>query len=204
MVSWLLLRGRCRSCKTRISARYPAVEALTAALFVAAAWRLGARAELADYCIFFAVLVVLSGIDLDHQLIPSRIIYPASVTSLAALAIASGVDGQWRRFGDGVLGGVIGFVVLFAVHMVAPRGMGFGDVRLAGYIGLNVAWLGLAHVAVALFAGFLFGAVVGVALIGAGAATRRSRIPFGPFLAAGAVTAVLWGTPIVHWWLGPR
>jgi leader peptidase (prepilin peptidase) / N-methyltransferase len=204
VLSWLVLRGRCRSCSAPISPRYPLVEALTAGLFLAAAWRLGSRAELADYCVFFAVLVAISGIDLDHHIIPSRIIYPAAGASVVLLAVASGTDHNWHRFQDAVVGGALALAALFLVHVAAPRGMGFGDVRLAGLIGLNLGWLGLAHVAVALFAGFFLGAVVGVGLMAAGVASRKSRIPFGPFLAGGAVLGVLWGTTLVHWWLGPR
>jgi leader peptidase (prepilin peptidase)/N-methyltransferase len=202
--SWFALRGRCRDCSAPISARYPLVEALTAALFVGAAWRLGARAELADFCVFFAFLVALSGIDLDHHILPSRIIYPAAGASLVLLALASGVDHNWHRYQDAVIGGALALAALFVIHVAVPRGMGFGDVRLAGLLGLNLGWLGLAHVAVGLFAGFLFGAVVGVGLMAVGAASRKSRIPFGPFLAAGAVVGVLWGTTVVNWWLGPR
>lgn len=204
VLSWLALRGHCRKCSAAISPRYPLVEAVTAGLFAGAAWRLGGRAELADYCVFFAVLVAISGIDLDHHIIPSRIIYPATGASVALLAIASGADHDWHRYQDAVIGGVLALTTLYLIHIAAPRGMGFGDVRLAGLIGLNVAWLGLAHVAVALFAGFLLGAVVGVGLMAVGVASRKSRVPFGPFLAAGAVVSVLWGTPLVHWWLGPR
>lgn len=204
VVSWLVLRGRCRDCSAPISVRYPLVEALTAALFIAAAWRVGAHAALADYCVFFAFLVALSGIDLDHHILPSRIIYPGVGASLVLLAIASGTDHDWHRYQDAVIGGVLALAALFLIHIVAPRGMGFGDVRLSGLIGLNLGWLGLAHVAVGLFAGFVLGAVVGVGLMAVGVASRKSRIPFGPFLAAGAVVGVLWGTTLVHWWLGPR
>ena len=202
--SWLALRGHCRDCSAPISPRYPLVEALTAALFIAAAWRVGAHAELADYCVFFAFLVALSGIDLDHHIIPSRIVYPAGGASLVLLAVASGADHNWHRYQDAVIGGLMALAALFLIHVAVPRGMGFGDVRLAALIGLNLGWLGLAHVAVALFAGFLLGAVVGVALMAAGVASRKSRVPFGPFLAAGAVIGVLWGTTLVRWWLGPH
>ena len=204
VLSWLGLRGRCRDCSAPISVRYPVVEALTAALFVGAAWRVGAHVELADFCVFFAFLVALSGIDLDHHILPSRIIYPAVGASLVLLAVASGADHNWHRYQDAVIGGALALSALFLIHVAVPRGMGFGDVRLAGLIGLNLGWLGLAHVAVGLFAGFFLGAVVGVGLMAAGVASRRSRIPFGPFLAAGAVVGVLWGTTLVHWWLGPR
>lgn len=202
VVSWLLLRGRCRSCSSPISIRYPLVEAVTCALFLAAAARFGAHAELVDYCVFFAVLVAVSGVDIDHHLVPSRIVYPSAAATAVLLVIASGIDGAWRRAADAAIGAVIAYAVLFVIHFAAPRGMGFGDVRLAGLIGLNVGWLGVAHVPVALFAGFLLGAVAGVTLLALGRAGRRTRIPFAPFLAGGAVIATLWGTTIVRWWLG--
>jgi len=202
VASWLMLRGRCRDCAAPIAIRYPMVEAVTCALFLAAAHRFGAHAEIVDYCVFFAGLVAISGIDIDHHLVPNRIVYPAAAATTLLLLIATAADGVWRRMADAAIGGAIGFGVLFLIHFIAPRGMGFGDVRLAGLIGLNVGWLGIAHVPVALFTGFLAGAVFGVVLIATGRAGRRSRVPFAPFLAAGAVVACLWGTTIVHWWLG--
>ncbi|HEV2370398.1 MAG TPA: prepilin peptidase [Acidimicrobiales bacterium] len=200
--SWVLLRGRCRDCRTPIAIRYPLVEAITCGLFLGAAARFGARAELADFCVFLAVLVAISGIDIDHHLVPNRIVYPAAGANLVLLTIASAADGRWRGLEDAVIGGAIGYAALFVIHFIAPRGMGFGDVRLAGLIGLNVGWLGVAHVPVALFAGFLLGALVGVALMALGRAGRRTRVPFAPFLAAGAAICVFWGTTIVRWWLG--
>lgn len=202
VVSWLVLRGRCRDCHGPISPRYPLVELLTGVLFLAAGVRFGSSAPLAAYCVFFAVLVAISGIDLDHHLIPNRIVYPGGLAVLALLALASGVQGSTRSFVDALIGGVLGFGVLLIIHLIQPRGMGFGDVRLAGLIGLASGWLGVAHVAVALFMGFLSGAIVGLVLMAAGRAGRRSRIPFGPFLAVGAVVAVLWGNPLVRAWLG--
>lgn len=204
VLSWLILRGRCRACRAPISIRYPLVELVTAGLFLAAAARFGPHWELADYCGFFAVLVAISGIDLDHHLVPSRIVYPAAGASLGLLALASGLDHRWHSYEDGLIGGAVAFVALFLVHLAQPRGMGFGDVRLSGLIGLNVGWLGVAHVAVALLTGFVLGAVAGIALLAAGRAGRKSRVPFAPFLAAGAVVAVLFGDPLVRWWLGPH
>ena len=201
VLSWIALRGRCRSCHMRISIRYPVVEALTAVLWTAAAVRIGPHWELADFCVFFAVLVAISGIDLDHQIVPSRIVYPAAGASIVLLGLASVLEHRERAAVDAVAGGLVGFGLLFLIHVIQPQGMGFGDVRLAGLIGLNVGWLGLARVGVALLAGFLLGALVGVALMAAGRAGRRTRIPFGPFLAAGAVLAVLWGGPLVNLWL---
>lgn len=202
VLSWLVLRGRCRDCGAWIPLRYPLVELLTAGLFVAAAARFGAHWELADYCVFFAVLVAISAIDIDHHLVPSRIVYPAAGASLALLALASAEDHHWRALADAAGGGAAAFAFLLLVHLAQPRGMGFGDVRLSGLIGLNTGWLGLAHVAVALVAGFLVGALAGIGLVAVGRAGRKSRVPFAPFLSAGAVVAVLFGDPIVRAWLG--
>ncbi len=201
VLSWVVLRGRCRSCHMRISIRYPVVEVLTAGLWTAAAVRIGPHWELADLCVFFAVLVAISGIDLDHQIVPSRIVYPAAGASIVLLGVATVADHRERAGVDALAGGLLGFGLLFLIHVVQPQGMGFGDVRLAGLIGLNVGWLGLARVGVALLGGFLLGTLVGLALMATGRAGRKTRIPFGPFLAAGAVLAVLWGGPLVNLWL---
>lgn len=202
VLSWLVLRGRCRTCSMRIAPRYPIVEAASALLWWAAAVRIGPHWELADYCVFLAALVALSGIDLDHHLLPSRIIYPTAAASAVLLGMASALDHRPRAAVDAVAGGALAFALLFVIHLVQPRGMGFGDVRLSGLIGLNVGWLGLARVGVALLAGFVLGSVGGLGLMVVGKAGRKTRIPFGPFLAAGAVVAVLWGGPLVRLWLG--
>jgi leader peptidase (prepilin peptidase) / N-methyltransferase len=202
LLSWLMLRGRCRSCGMPIAVRYPAVELLTALLWFAAAVRLGPHWELADYCVFFAALVALSAIDIDRHLLPSRIIYPTAGATVVLLGLASGLEARGRPALDGLAGATLAFSLLLLIHLIQPSGMGFGDVRLAGLIGLNVGWLGLARVGVALLGGFVLGSVVGLGLMVLGRAGRKSRIPFGPFLAGGGVIAVLWGGPLVHAWLG--
>jgi leader peptidase (prepilin peptidase)/N-methyltransferase len=186
----------------RIAVRYPIVEAVTALLWWAASVRIGPHWELAGYCLFLAALVALSGIDLDHHLLPSRIIYPTAAASVVLLGLATVLDNRPRTAVDAAVGGILAFGLLFVIHLVQPRGMGFGDVRLAGLIGLNVGWLGLALVGVALLAGFILGSVGGLGLMVVGKAGRKTRIPFGPFLAGGAVVAVLWGGPLVRAWLG--
>lgn len=201
VISWMVLKGRCRQCGVRISARYPIVELAGGVLFAGAGLRFGWHPETVAYCVFLAALVVLSGIDLDHRVLPSRVIYPSGLVVAVLLLWASIVGSSWRPMVDAVTGCGLGFGLLLLIHLVQPRGMGFGDVRLAGLIGLGVGWLGLAHVAVALFAGFLLGALLGGVLMMTGRAGRRTAIPFGPFLAGGAVIAVFWGSPIVRLWL---
>jgi leader peptidase (prepilin peptidase)/N-methyltransferase len=197
ILSWLLLRARCRSCGVRIPARYPLVEGATAVLFVAAAVRFGASWQLPAFCVFFAALLAISVIDLDHFIIPNRIVYPTLVLTIPMLAGAAAADGTWRRLEDALIGGAAGFGALLIIHLISPRGMGFGDVRLAGVIGVMVGWLGLWYLAVALFLAFLMASVIGVALIATRVKTRKDAVPFGPFMASGAVIAVLWGPVIV-------
>ena len=197
VVSWILLRGRCRSCGARISVRYPLVELGTAVLFVAAAVRLGATWQLPAFCVFFASLLAISVIDLDHYIIPNRVIYPTLAVTIPLLVVAAAADGSWDHLRNAAIGGVAGFAVLLAIHVAVPRGMGFGDVRLAGVIGMMLGWLGLRYLFLGLFLAFLLASVIGVALIAARLRSRKDAVPFGPFMALGAVLAVLWGRAIL-------
>jgi len=202
LVSWVLLRGRCRTCGAPISVRYPLVELATAGLFVAAALRFGADWALPAFLVLFASLLAISAIDLEHYIIPNRVVYPTLAIALPLLAAAAAIDGRWRPLEHAAIGALVAWGLLLVIHVVSPRGMGFGDVRLAFVLGLFLGWLGLDHVFLGLFLGFLFGAVVGLALIVARRKGRREHIPFGPFLAAGAVVAVVAGSPILTWYRG--
>ena len=197
LVSWALLKGRCRSCGERISVRYPLVELGTAALFVAAALRLGASWALPAFCVFFAALLAISVIDLHHYIIPNRVVYPTLLLVVPLIALAAVAGGSWSHLEDAAIGGVAAFGALFVVHMISPRGLGFGDVRLAGVIGFMAGWLGLSYVVLALFLAFLLASIIGVGLIVVRLKSRRDAVPFGPFMAAGAVLAVLWGPAIL-------
>jgi leader peptidase (prepilin peptidase)/N-methyltransferase len=197
VVSWVLLRGRCRSCGARIPVRYPLVELGTAILFVAAAVRLGASWQLPAFCVFFASLLAISVIDLDHYIIPNRVIYPTLAVTIPLLVVAAAADGSWGHLRNAAIGGVAGFLVLLAIHVAVPRGMGFGDVRLAGVIGMMLGWLGLRYLFLGLFLAFLLASIIGVALIAARLRSRKDAVPFGPFMALGAVLAVLWGRAIL-------
>ncbi len=137
VLSWLALRGRCRHCGTRISVRYPLVELLTAGLWVGLALRFGAAWELPPYLVLAAGLVALSLIDLDHFLLPNRVLYPTGFMMAALFVIPAVVDGQGDDYLRGVLGGAVAFTVFFVIHVISPRGMGFGDVRLSFVLGLR-------------------------------------------------------------------
>ena len=200
VISWLLLRGRCRNCGTAISSRYPFVELLTAVLFAAVGARFAHSWALPAYLVLTGALIALSAIDLEHYILPNRILYPADGAMIVLLAAASAGEHDWGAFVRAAIAGAIAFAVFFVIHIVSPKGMGFGDVRLSFLLGLGLGWLGWGEVAGGLFAGFLYGAVVGVALIAVRVRGRKQQIPFGPFLAAGATTFVLFGEPIVDWY----
>jgi leader peptidase (prepilin peptidase) / N-methyltransferase len=194
VLGWLLLRGRCRACRESISARYPIVELLTGALAVAVVCVKHAPLDLALGLALVAVLVPVALIDLDHRIIPNKILLPAAI-----LAIALGLALKPAHVPEQLLAGAAagGFLLIFV--LAYPRGMGMGDVKLAAVLGL---YLGRS-VAVAVLAGVLIGTIVGV-IVMARLGVQRGRktaIPFGPFLAAGAVIALLAGPALIHWYL---
>jgi leader peptidase (prepilin peptidase)/N-methyltransferase len=191
---WLLLRGRCRSCKAQISARYPLVEALTAVLAVAVLLTKSSTHDIALGLVLVAVLVPVALIDLDHRIIPNRIMLPAAVAAVV-IGLATNPAGVPEQLIAGAAGG--GFLLLFA--LAYPRGMGMGDVKLAAVLGL---FLGRS-VAVALLSGTLVGVVVGAVIMArVGVAEgRKTAVPFGPFLALGGIVGLLAGPAVVHWYL---
>lgn len=201
VLSWLMLRGKCRTCKAPIAVRYPAVELLTAILFAAVAARLGPNLELVPFLLFAAVLIAVSVIDLEHYIVPNRIVIFALVTSVPLLVVTAIVEHQGSELRNAALGSVMASGALFLLHLAYPRGMGMGDVKLALVLGLYLGWLGLGHVFLGIFLGFLLGSIVGVALIATGLRTRSQHLPFAPFLAGGAMLAVLMGERILNWYL---
>jgi leader peptidase (prepilin peptidase)/N-methyltransferase len=200
VASWLILRGRCRTCGEPISARYPLVELATAGLFAAVGIRFGADWAVPAFLVFFASLLAISLIDLEHYIIPNRIVYPTLLAGFALLVVAAAAEHDWKALERAVIGAALFWGILLVIHLVQPRGMGFGDVRLAAVLGLFLGWLGLSYVGLGFFLGFLLGAVVGLALLVLRRRGRKDHIPFGPFLAAGAVVAVLAGSPILAWY----
>ncbi|MET0422502.1 MAG: prepilin peptidase, partial [Actinoplanes sp.] len=199
VLGWLLLRGRCADCDTRISARYPLVEAGTAVLFVAVTAKFGLSWELPAYLYLAAIAVALAAIDLDTMRLPNKIVLPSYVVALVLFAPAVLDQRSWTA----ATRGLIAAVVLYAFYLflaVLPRGMGFGDVKLAGLLGLYLGWLGWSSVLVGAFAGFLLGGLVGAVLMATHRAKRATRIPFGPYMLAGAFLAVFAAAPIADWY----
>jgi leader peptidase (prepilin peptidase)/N-methyltransferase len=184
------------------NARRALVTVLTGALFGATAARFDDSWLLPAYLVLAGALVALAVIDFQTYLLPNRLVYPLTVVMLALLALGCTGDGDLGAFGRGVLAGVIAFLIFFVLHLVSPRSMGFGDVKLSFTLGLALGVLGWGEMLLGLFLGFLYGAVVGIVLIATRLRARDQAVPFGPFLAAGAMTAILVGAPVLTWYRG--
>jgi leader peptidase (prepilin peptidase)/N-methyltransferase len=192
VLSWLLLRGRCRNCGTGISWRYPAVELATALLVAGCFWRFGLTWDAAIGAFFCAVLVVLSAIDIDRRIVPNRIVLPAAAIVLVAHTVVH-PSVEWLAAGVGAS------LFLFLAALAYPRGMGMGDVKLALLLGFAVG----KPVPFALLSGMLAALVPSAVLFARhGSAARKMAIPFAPFLALGGVLALFWGHSLLHWYLG--
>lgn len=201
VLGWLLLRGRCRDCGQAISPRYPLVEAVTGLLFVAVALRFGAHPVLAAYLYLAAISVALALIDLDVKRLPDAIVLPSYPVLALLLGIAALTGGGGRSYLHALLGMAVYYGAFFALAFIYPAGMGFGDVKLAGVLGLCLGYLGFGTLAVGAFGGVLLGGVVGAALIAVGRAGRKTAIPFGPFMLVGALIAVFAGAHLAHGYL---
>ena len=189
VISWLVLRGRCRHCGAPISPRYPVVELLTALVFAAVVAVRGFDNDLVLELPFAAALIALGGIDLDHRLLPNRIVYPMAAYGVVATLLVERDD-----LVEHLIAGAGAFAFLLAAVLAYPRGMGMGDVKLSGAMGL---FLGVSVIP-ALLTAFLTGSVVGLAIISReGASARKKAVPFGVFLAIGGIVGVLAGPELV-------
>ncbi len=198
VVSWLLLRGHCRDCGAPISVEYPLVELACAALFAGTAARFGRQWDLPAYLVLFAGLLALSIIDVERLVLPKKIVYPLTVVVAALLLLAAAETGKWHAYLIGAACAIGWFIVFFAMNLISPRFLGFGDVRLSLVLGLSLGWLGFGYVILGFFAANLIGAVVGIALIATKHMERQSRIPYGVFLAAGCAVAVFAGPELLR------
>lgn len=193
LLSFILLRGRCRYCGAPIPWRVLLVESTTGLLFVLLWYRYGFSSWLLLATLYTCFFIVIFFIDLEHQLVLNRVIYPAIVVALLAIPFAPGHSAK-----ELLLGGLIGFVLLFLIVFAYPAGMGMGDVKLATFVGLVV---GFPSVFVALLISFVAGGLVGGGLLLTGLKGRKDPIPFAPFLVAGGMIAMLYGKEIMDWYL---
>ncbi|HEX2575491.1 MAG TPA: prepilin peptidase [Aquihabitans sp.] len=204
VLSWILLRGRCRSCGEPIPVGYPLVEVANAALWVAAGLRFGASWEVVPFALFFSVLLALSVIDLELYILPNAITYPAALVSVVAVVVLALVSSEHP--GTTIIGALIsgigyplalGFVLIAFELIVRKEGMGMGDVKLAPTLGLWVGYVDPLLVPVSVFAASVVGLVVGAGIL---VVRRASKpYPFGPWLAVGAVAVILASGPVLDW-----
>lgn len=189
VLSWLLLRGRCRNCGGPISPRYPLVELATALVFAAVVAVRGFDDDLVLELPFVSALIALAAIDFDHKLLPNRIVYPMAAYGVIATLLVERSD-----LVENLIAGAGAFLFLLVAVIAYPRGMGMGDVKLAGAMGL---YLGLSIIP-ALLAAFLSGSLVGVVILAReGAQGRKKAVPFGLFLALGGIVGVLAGPELI-------
>jgi leader peptidase (prepilin peptidase) / N-methyltransferase len=199
VVSFALLRGHCRHCGAAISARYPLIELATASLFIAAAVVFEDIFVAAIMAPFLGVLLAVALIDAEHRVVPNAVVYP-SLTLFAAAVLLGAVFGRGLSLSGAGLGLLLFGGGTLVVALARPGGIGMGDVKLAALMGLVLGSLGLRFVAVAAGLGILLGGVGGLAALAAGH-SRKSTIPFGPYLAAGAIAAAFVGGAIARWYL---
>ena len=199
IISYLLLRGRCSSCGTSISLRYPVVEAVTGLLSAYAVWHFGPTLQGAGALLLIWALIALTGIDFDTQLLPDSITLP-----LLWLGLAFNLAGTYVDLFSAVIGAMIGYLTLWSVFWLfklatGKEGMGFGDFKLLAALG---AWLGWQMLPAIILLSSIVGAVVGISLIVATRHGRNTPIPFGPYLAAAGIIALFWGPQLTRSYLG--
>ncbi|HEX2240446.1 MAG TPA: prepilin peptidase [Actinomycetota bacterium] len=202
VISYLALRGRCRHCREPISPKYPLIELASGILFGASAHKFGLSISAVVFAAFFWTLVVLTVIDLEHKLLPNRIVYPAFVLGFIGLAVSGLVDSDWSRLTDAVIGSLIFGGFLFTVAFIYPAGMGAGDFKLAFVLGLFLGYAGGVGVVLAgMFLSFLAGGIVGLIVLAVRRGGRKTEVPFGPYLALGTTIAIFAGRRVVDWYL---
>jgi leader peptidase (prepilin peptidase)/N-methyltransferase len=200
LLSFALLKARCRYCKARVSWRYPTVELLTAALSALVIWQLGSAIAGLSALIFLWLLIVMSFIDLDTQLLPDELTLP-----LMWLGLLINLDGTFVPLRDAVIGAAAGYVFLWSVYwmffaVTGKEGIGYGDFKLLAALG---AWMGWMMLPLIVLFSSVVGGTVGLLMIALKRHHRDSPIPFGPFLATAGLLALLIGQPIINTWLAP-
>lgn len=193
VVSFLALRGRCRTCGAKIPWRVPVIEAVTGLLFALIAWRFGLDLMTLWVTLYACFLIVMALTDLESQRILNAVVFPAIGLALIAAPFTPG-----RTVISLILGGLLAFVTLFLLAVLVPGGMGMGDVKLAAFIGLIV---GFPQIAFVLLLAFVLGGAVGGALLLSRRLHRGDRIPFGPFLTLASLVGLLYGTNLLQWWI---
>jgi len=199
LLSFILLRGRCRNCKTKISIQYPMVELLCGLIYLIIYLIFGLSVQTLVYIILSSALIIIAFIDLNEQIVPDVISLPGIVIGFILSFFVSYISFINSALGVVVGGGIILIIGLGGSVIFKKEAMGGGDVKLAAMIG---AFLGWRYIIISLFLGFLFGALAGIFLIMAKIKKREDVIPFGPFIVLGSFITLLWGEQIISWYIG--
>jgi len=199
VVSYLILLGRCRSCRNRVSVRYPAVEAFTGCVALIALYTFGPSANALAHFLFYSVLITLTFIDIDHRIIPDVISLPCiPIFFLLSLAVPTL---SWQDAALGILigGGSLWLIAWLYERATGKAGMGGGDIKLLGMIGAFIGWEGVLFT---IFFSSLTGSIIGLSIMRAQRGTMKMAIPYGPFLATGGAVYTLWGARLIGWYFG--
>jgi len=193
--SFIALLGKCRNCKAPISIRYPTIEILCSVVWAVTTWRVGLHLHTVGFLLFFAGLIALSAIDIDTKLLPKKIVYPSGAALVVILTISSIVNQDLHRVRDSIIVGLAYSGFLFIVWFASGgKAMGYGDVRLALFLGFAMGYYGFIVGYMGMLASFAIGSFIGIAIAAITQRGRKMKIPFGPFLAVGAVLAI-WLVP---------
>lgn len=193
VLSYLFLHGKCRYCKTKISARYPLVELFCGGGFLILYLKFGLTIQYLAMIFLFSGLVMGSMIDYDHQIIPDAVNLALLIGGIPLLVLQSA-----EILLNGLLGALVGFGLLFLIAVIFKGGMGGGDVKLAGILGLYLGW---PNILVALLLSFVIGSIVGLAGVLIKKKTLKTALPFGPFLSIATLVVILWGQDIINWYV---
>ena len=199
ILSFLLLKGKCRKCGEKISIRYPVVEFLTGAIYLLIFLIYGRSYQTLIYALLSSALIIISFIDLDVQIIPDEISLPGIVIGLALSFIVPYISYLNSLLGIIAGGGIIFLIALAGLAIFKKEAMGGGDVKLSAMIGAFIGWK---YIIVSLFIGFFIGAIAGILLILLKIRNRDDLVPFGPFIVLGSFITLLWGENILSWYLG--
>lgn len=202
VLSWLVGRGHCRGCGDRLAARDPLIEFATGAVFAGVALHFGASAVLPAFFYLAAVGLALAVIDIDHHRLPDSLTKPSYVVGTVLLAAAALAEHHERSLLTGFLGAFGLFAGYFLLWLIYPRGLGFGDVKLAGVLGLYLGYLGWQSWLVGVYAGFVLGGLVSLVLLLTRRAGRKTKVPFGPAMVLGTFVGVFAGPTLTAAWLG--
>jgi leader peptidase (prepilin peptidase) / N-methyltransferase len=197
--------GACRRCGESLHAYRPLVQGIaTGAVLAGLAVRLGPDVLLAAYAVVGVALVAISIIDIENHMVPNRIVYPTGFVATPLLVVAAAVDDRWASLWHAAVAAAVGFAALYVIHFVYPKGMGFGDVRLAAIVGGASGWFGFRAAFVAFFLSFLLGSIGGITQIALTGGSRKTQFGFAPYLALGTLAVVIFTSPIfrlLHPWL---